>query len=152
MRSVSKPVRIDSGEIAFKVDDDSKSVVEYKGNTYRGIPQLLEAIPALKEKEHLLELSKVINFLAKGWQFSIIENITEAKDLYHRRLEAEKDEPLQRGEFDWTKVSLPKYEGEKAIFFATDDTTGVPYEVNVFLQRNPIEVAYNLLPYQGRNE
>ncbi len=132
-------------QICFKIDQDYSN--------YRCVGALLKAFPALLDKDYILDMAKVINFLCKGIEYQVIEEPDVYKTNYKKEIDKEQSccnladfSLTPYGEFDVEEISLPRIEHGKLIFYVEGK---IPQRVTCeypFKSDYPV-IKYEMLPY-----
>lgn len=157
MKTSIQTLYVHKNEINFFFDKSNLPVIEINGQVYQSLPHLFIKFPLLFDCHCLERAAQIINFLAKGLEFQLIDNIEAYKDDYRERLESSQLELLSEMDefthdyihFDLSSMHQPKLFDGCLVFFAKHDLTGFPYKVSLVFpinDENP-DIDYELLPY-----
>jgi hypothetical protein len=118
--------------------------IEYQGKNYSSLVDLIADAPFLADPSNLLQYIHIANFLFTGLDFSVIE---DAED-YKKRYQTSAGKFIREyGIYDVTSISTPYVEGNNLIFFAENNSSGVPYKaVSTYPYARGGNSEYALLP------
>lgn len=149
-------IALENIEMHFFFDQEHEPAIDIAGQKYTSLSPLFLAYPTLSRPKNLSKAAQIINFLATGLDFRLIENIEEFKEDYLQRIESEQmglvlDGPMisQYGVFDVSAIHPPTIKENFLIFFVKADYTQLPYRVQVSFPpiQEELEVSYELLPH-----
>jgi hypothetical protein len=118
--------------------------IEHEGKTYSSLVDLIADSPFLADSSNLMQYIRIANFLFTGLDFSVIE---DAED-YKKRYQANAGKfTREYGIYDASSISKPYVEGNKLIFFAENNSSGVPYKaMSTYPYARGGTAEYALLP------
>lgn len=112
-------------------------LAEFQNQMYPHVWLLIQQLPLLSNADYLGEFSQISNFLWKGLEFQIIEQIVDYQSFYLKQVELEKKFPsdvfpyrlTDYKLFDVSVMHKPLLENGKLIYFVYHISTGLPYRV-----------------------
>lgn len=119
-------------------------LVEYQGKQYCDLTELVKDAGTFNDATYLAEFVRIANFIFKGRQFNVIENISDYqekyKNVYRNRLS-------EYGIYDTSEIKEPFLKDGKAIFFVEHSTIHVPFRVicTYPFTGNEAKYSYSLL-------
>jgi len=137
-------ISINNQPFVFKEDEDGQ-VVEYRGKQYKSLTDLVKDAAFLSDAQYLPSFVKIANFIFKGGEFVVIDDVAAFKEKYESLIK----HFTQYGKYETSEIDAPKIDAAKgkAIFFAWRVGSMVPYKVTcTFPYSGPsAEYAYTLL-------
>ncbi|MCB1134881.1 MAG: hypothetical protein KDK78_01330 [Chlamydiia bacterium] len=128
--------------------------VEWHGERYESVDQMLNAHPELLKDKHRLTLARLLLFLQRGKDWDLILDIPSFCRSYYATIKAEENNlDLERssladyGIFAVEEMHPPERDQNRLTFYACDNSTGLPYKAT-FVE-NGAETHYELLPRCG---
>lgn len=110
----------------MKLDTSTREpFIEYKGKSYQALTELVQDADILSDVNHLQALAKIANFLFRGAEFEVIDDIAYFKNGYAAVVKA----APQYGEYDVSVIHSPAVKDGKLSFFVEHSTMHVPYRV-----------------------
>lgn len=133
--------------------NDETPLAEWKGNAYNHIWLLVQEIPNLSNATFLKEFSLISNFLWKGLQFQLIDEITHYQKFYKEQVELEKKSPHAQYPYRLTNYKIfdvsvmhePRIEKGQLYYFVFQTNTRLPYRV---ICPFPYEISSSIVHYQ----
>ncbi len=136
--------------------DDGKPVIWIDNHLFTGLKPLVDAHPKLKEPHNVMALAKVVNFLSRCFEFKVVSDIEEFRQIYALRIQEEHERPddvptnlSAYGNFDLSVLHAPKIEQQTLRFFVENDYNHLPYQVSLEFPPGADDpsIHYTLLPY-----
>lgn len=128
----------------------------YEKKRFDHLHAIIKAIPDLANPKQLEPLACLVNFMAKGEEYQIIENTKQFQEEYLNQIEFERnsldyipDRLIDHGIFDVKVMHSPRIINDEFIFFVKNMQSGIPNRVNCpypISNENP-KILYQLLPY-----
>jgi hypothetical protein len=159
----TKATQIHVGDLEFKgksfaliLDAHQTPMLKYKNDVYQNMSELLRDFPDLIVPENAFLLAKLCNFMSKGLEFKVIEDIEEYKKKYRACIEYEQTHTVINshrlvdfGVFDVSIINVPHLTPHQFIFFVCHEYNYLPFRVTYALppSREYPSVRYELLPY-----
>lgn len=118
--------------------DAGRRVVKSGDRTAATVPELVAAVPALAQPEHLAAYCDAVNYLARGRDYRPIHDPEAYRRRYEQRYGAEDPQaPFQEGvprlrdfgHAQTAEVQAPRVSGATVTFYAEDGFLGIPYRV-----------------------
>ena len=131
------------------------------GTLHTSVTTLIEEFPFLTKAQNLLLFAKLANFLFKGLDYEVIEDVEKYKQEYLDQIDSESESfelppfalTSYGGEFDVKEISPPYLKKDKAesdkhvlVFYATQR---IPYRISCEFSLGSDDFSYRceLLPY-----
>lgn len=116
--------------------------------------ELLKRLPDLAGSGAELALARTVNHLTHGALFAVIDDPAGFAEAYRQRRDAEPEgqaPPDFGGNLalyelpDLDRISAPRLDGRRLVFFAENRALGVPYEVTFDLDAPSTTPSYTVL-------
>lgn len=155
MKASIQMLSVEGNEIYFLFNQVQQPAIEIKGIQYTTLYHILQVLPQLLSSENIEQLSKIVNFLAKGLEFQFIEDIEDYKTHYYDQLEAEHFDISQSipqlkdyGVFDLSVMHPPHMVDHQLVFYVRHDYLTIPYRATFLFhkQLDNLQLKYELLP------
>lgn len=130
-------------------------LVEVNGQIYAFFLHLIQAIPLLADHSYLEAYARISNFYWKANRFCFIDSIEEYQDFYTKRIQFEKNNPLDLFEYRLTDYKIfdvsvmhgPKIQQNELIYFTYNRSNYIPYKViSPFPYHLNQPIHYQILP------
>lgn len=126
MTVVTTTINVNQSVFNLKFDERiGEPYVEFEGENYADLTKLVNAASFLSDQSNLKSFILIANFLFRGNEFEVIEDIADFQKRYSviaKRLP-------HYGIYDISVVKPPVVKDGLAIFFAEHSTMHVPYRV-----------------------
>lgn len=126
MNSIIQTERIKQHSFTFMYEDGQRPLIEYQGESYDQLTELVKKAAVLSDPHYLRQFIKIANFLLRGLQFDVIEDTADFQQKYQ---ENANNSPPEYGFYDVSSIHAPEVREGDVIFFAEQNTSGVPYRV-----------------------
>lgn len=149
-----KTVLIGTQTLSLYFDASQTPTVGYKEKSFRTLYALIDAFPQLAE--NFSKSAELANFLMRGMDFQLIEDIEAFKLSYHEQLASNLNENDDKphladyGHFDLSSLHPPRLNNGQLVFFVKGGHTHLPYQVSVSfpMPTSSQPSAYSLLPFR----
>ena len=135
---------------------DGCNTVEYAGQRYHTMHEILAAFPCEVWDRQLSHYCRLLTFLSRGNEFLPIGSISDFQRKYQHQLEVEAHEDRglytkgsDFGPFDVSAMHEPMISDGVLLFFVEDTAYGIPYKVtSPYPMRNEDDsIVFSLLPF-----
>lgn len=124
MTAIMSTVNINQDTFLLKFDQRTNApTIEFKGKKYTSLEELLNECPTLANGKNLIQFCKIANFLFRGTEFDVIEDIPQ----FQKRYPVISKVLPQYGVFDITAIKPPEIKNGQLVFYAEHSTMHVPY-------------------------
>lgn len=147
--------QFDRQSLQFLLDEAHSPMIQYESRYYHSFNELINTFPH-PLTDDLKLFAEMANFMFKGDEFSVIDDIEAFKKAYHTQIQREKTRFIvaeqrlsEYGIFDLSSLHSPRLEAQQFIFFVKNDFNQLPYKVTCTLSSHEqtSHVHYTLLPY-----
>lgn len=126
MNTIVQTEVVNQEKFIFIFEDVKRPSIEYRGVTFYSLAELIQKATFLSDSRYFDQFIRIANFLFRGLEFDVIDDINEFKKRYQ---ENANHTPPEYGVYDITSMVQPVVTEGKALFFVEKNATGIPYRV-----------------------
>ncbi|MEM1428885.1 MAG: hypothetical protein AAGG09_05460 [Pseudomonadota bacterium] len=138
--------------LLYSIDQAGQPIAIIERSTRGNRQDVLDRYPGLVTGEHTTELAKLVNHFSYKFEYEVIEDPAAFAEAYRAQIASEDPNATWQqgvhrlrdfGMPDLDSITVPSFDGQTLVYYATSVRLGVPYIVQVPINGTEIgDAAY----------